>query len=191
MTRTDLQTLGKTIVAYGQQYRSTWIPYAVIAMLLAGVWFFWNDTTEQSQVTGEMKHSQESPSPVFYGADTDGQEARLVCAVGTVRRTKPLPDLFMQQQGLPGKGDKTLRESNPARMGKELTTQDKQRQKMTSLPRGCGRIEEEGRTLIVLTDESKSAVCAVGETFNGWRLAYINDGIYGLEQAGIIREISL
>lgn len=182
--------LGKIVAAYVSRYRSAWVPYVLIAVFLAGVWIFWNGTTKHDQITGEMKDSKESSSPLFHCEKTGNEEARLVCGITKLQRTKPLPDLFA--------GTETVSPDNPVLppisaqiLFEEKKKEEKAKKQVVPVsPQLCGFIETEGRSVAILSAGGHSRSCAVGESIGGWRVAYINDGTVGLENNGIIIELS-
>jgi hypothetical protein len=169
----------------------TAIPYAVILIFLSGVWYFWNDTTEQDPVTREMKCSEERSSPLFYGNQEQNANARLVCSVAGARRTKPLPDLFASTLG----PQETADTADKLAADKGLTTKqgpkNSKKNAAEAPPQLCGSIETDGRVMLILSAGGQTRTCAVGEAIAGWRVAYVNDGFAGLEKAGAIIEIAI
>ena len=182
--RNKIQALVQQGRARLQENWRRWLPYAAIALFLGAVWFLWDDTTAHDQITGEMKHSQEAASPSFCAEKRGSSDGRLVCSVSKNQRHKALPDLFAalpEKAALPAAGTGAAPvEPKAARAAKARP-----------VPTVAGYMEEGGRCLLLLSCQGQSAACAVGETFAGWRVAYINDAVAGLEQDGTVIEITL
>lgn len=190
----------RAVLARAGERRGTWLPYAVILVLLAGIWLWWEDPAGQLNMErGEKQVASISP-PVF-SAEKDRHSENLqghqVYNAASARRCRPLNDLFAHTTGRAvAPAEQQVAMSLPDRSGGgPATGADKaishEKVLHETIPQACGLIRSGDICLVVLRKDNNTKACAVGDTFGGYRLLYIGDDVAGLERDGIVTEILL
>lgn len=179
-----LQKVGNGIV----QRRKTWLPYVGILVCLGAVWFWWEEPQGQVNMKRDASQQQAGKHPVFDTSETTAED-RLVYDVRPAIQYKPLPNLF--GGSLPKKtdaetigGDDFLSAEKPKEQGKTTPS-------TWSLPLVGGSIHQGQEHMVILQWQGQSAACAVGDSWQGWYIAYINRQAVGLMRDGKLWEIRL
>lgn len=173
-----LMERGRNFLAH---HRRTWLPYGVIMLCLAGIWFCWDGApSSRHEVIREKKNSHSSSSPVFSASETvhheDSIKGELLCSAAQTQRRRPLPDLF--DGSLPKKAANTKLPAETQAKPAAASTQNMPKPPVYPVLQG---ILHQGHTrLAFLAQDGKTKVCAVGEEFAGYRVAYIQDQAVGL-----------
>jgi hypothetical protein len=204
MLKNKLQQLVSFVKDYIRSHYKEGLPYGAILLFLIVIWFFWNNSTGQiRQTTGETKHSQEVSTPVFVSqkqgerkgtatdaasstgtAKEDGENlGTLVYGTSTVRRSRPLPDLFSHTLTAEAVQPTTAPTPSTEHAGLQKT------KKQPVLPRSCGVMESDDTCLVILQSGQETRPCAVGDRIDDYTVVYINTDYIGLEKNGEIIEI--
>lgn len=188
---TKVSTVATNVRNFLVHHRRTWLPYGAILAFLTGVWFVWDGPGESTTEIRETKSEARSSSPVFVATDADEMKepgGTMVYSTASSVRTKPLPDLFGQplpkkevapmapMAALPASGDT----AKPAQLPAPL-----------QWPTVQGMMQSGAKRVVMLRRGQETKVCAAGEWFDGFYVAYIHEWAVGLTKDGQSREVPL
>ena len=99
MIKRNLSALRHLVRNAAAHHRNTWLPYGVILLCLAGIWWGWDGVPSgRQEIIRETKNDTSSSPPVFSASDRDEEEerpeGRLVEGTAPSLRRRPLPDIF-------------------------------------------------------------------------------------------------
>ncbi len=183
-----LVRLGRNCLVH---HKRTWLPYGVILLCLAGIWFCWDDyPSERQETIRETAKREDSQSPVFSALPQDtNQEAPsgdLVYGTAQTQRRRPLPDLFAgslpKKAAVPAASSGAVlpKEHAPAAAASVVV-----------VPSPCGIMRHGSQRLVFLRGRTQTKVCAVGDECDGFRVVYIHEQAVGLAKDGQILERAL
>lgn len=192
--RMDMMIKSKLIAMFGQMhcffmhYKKTILPYGVIAVVLAGIWFLWDNPNAKQDIKPEMKQANAASPASKPAVKTDSTSGALVQSTAQAMRYKPLPDLFASS--LPKQKESGL----PVNAGMSLDAKGNYQaapEQPVSWPVVLGTIQSRAKRLVVLQSGDITRVCAAGDTVNGFYVAYIHEEAVGLQKDMDIVEIPL
>lgn len=164
-------------------HRKAWLPYGVILLCLAGIWWGWDGVPAgRQEIIRETKNGRHSSPPVFSAFSQDEKEndsaGRLVVSAAPSLRRRPLPDLFA------GSAPKSAAE--PAAVVQEVPVPPAEMR-----PVLCGTMEYGGAYLAFLQHGGKTLVCSAGDTFDGYTVVSVHRHGVQLEKGGIWTMVNL
>ena len=176
-----LTALLEIVWNYVVHHRKILLPYGAILLVLGGVWFLWDGPHDSQEPIRETKKQQASSPPVFSEKTKDkGQvAAREVYSLASVRRYRPLPDLFAGAAKA-AKPDNAAAQKQQAGNRAAAEKKAEKPAKVTQPPEVSGYIGG----LVILKNGKESRACGVGESFDGWQITTIGAGVISLVKEG-------
>lgn len=197
MIRRSWQTAVQRVRNFLVHQRKTWLPYGAILVVLTGIWFLWDGPEGQTHTIREKQSDQRSTSPVFSTADTKKKTdspGTLVYGTAQSIRTKPLPDLFApalpeQDAGAP---EPTVSVPIIAPVPEKKTAHQAEKpQQALVWPTVHGSIRSGAKRLVIVSSPQGTRVCAAGDWFDSFYIAYVHEWAVGIQKDAETREFPL
>lgn len=183
MIKRNLLALRHLVRNAAAHHRNTWLPYGVILLCLAGIWWGWDGVPSgRQEIIRETKNNISSSPPVFSSSDRDEEEerpeGRLVEGTAPSLRRRPLPDIFA------GSAPKSAADS--AEKARPVAAAP-----AAELPVLCGTMEHNGAYLALFRHRGETLVCAAGDSFDGYTVVSVYQDGAQLEKDGICAAVSM
>ncbi len=183
MIKRNLSALRHLVRNAAAHHRNTWLPYGVILLCLAGIWWGWDGVPSgRQEIIRETKNDTGSSPPVFSASDRDEEEdrheGRLVEGTAPSLRRRPLPDIFA------GSAPKSAADSEEKARPAAAAPAAEQ-------PVLCGTMEHNGAYLALFRYSGETLVCAAGDSFGGYTVVSVYKDGAQLEKDGICAAVSM
>jgi hypothetical protein len=162
-----------------------WLPYVGLILILSMVWVVWDGPDQGTSQAGPGQGAAVRTGPAVRHS-ADGAVGQVVYSGAASRRFRPLPDLFAKAVSTKKPLPTSPGSAEAAKPGATVPVQP-----VAQPVQVVGSITAEGSQLVILQQGNQTQACAVGDTFAGYRVAYISPVAVGVEQGGQITEIAL